>query len=72
MNNIAIKVKDTNVNEMGAGEDIHIFEHIDIMKQGFNKWKNANIRKFQELQNVENRDVEMLLDKIHKLQLATR
>ena len=72
LNDIALKVKDSNINEWGSGEDIKIFEHIDIMKQGFNTWKNANIKKFQEIQGVESKDVEMLLEKIHRLQLATR
>ncbi|CAI2377897.1 unnamed protein product [Moneuplotes crassus] len=72
LNAIALKVKESNVNEHGSGDDIKIFDHIDIMKQGFNKWKNANIKKIQEIQDIENKDVEMLLDKIHRLQLTTR
>lgn len=72
LNKIAFQVKESNVNNKGLGEDIKIFEYIDVIKQSFNRWKNANLQKFQQLQDIEHKDVEMLLDKIHMLQKNKR
>ncbi|CAI2375180.1 unnamed protein product [Moneuplotes crassus] len=72
LDSIAMKVKDTTLNECGIGEDIKIFDHIDDLKQGFNKCKNANIKRFQEIQDSQSKEVEMLLEKIQKLQVTQR
>jgi hypothetical protein len=68
LNRIAYEVMNFSVNEQGTGQDIKIFEHIDVIKQSFNRWKNANLNKFQQLQDIEHKDIEMVLDKIHNLQ----
>lgn len=72
LNRIAFEIKESSVNVKGLGVDIKIFDHIDIIKQSFNRWKNANLQKFQQLQDIEHKDVEMLLDKIHCLQKNNR
>lgn len=68
LNRIASQVMNTTVNEQGLGTDIKILEHIEIIKSSFLRWKNANHNKFQQLQDIEHKDVEMLLDKIHIVQ----
>ena len=68
LNQIALEVRNSNVNEQGIGDDIKIFDHIDVIKQSFNRWKNANLQKFKQLEEVENKDVEMILEKINRLQ----
>ena len=68
LNRIAYQVMANTVNEQGEGQDIQILEHIEVVKSAFLRWKNANLQKFQQLQDIEHKDVEMLLDKIHILQ----
>lgn len=68
LNRIAHQVMSNTVNEQGEGQDIQILEYIEIVKSAFLRWKNANLQKFQQLQDIEHKDVEMLLDKIHILQ----
>jgi hypothetical protein len=68
LNKIAYDVMNYSVNEQGTGQDIKIFEHIDVIKQSFLRWKHANLNKFQQLQDIEHKDIEMILDKMHILQ----
>lgn len=68
LNNIGMKIMNDCVNELGGGIDIKVLEHIDTIKNAFLRWKNANLQKFQQLQDIEHKDVEMLLDKIHIVQ----
>ena len=72
LNKIAYEVMNSAFDESGSGEDIKIFDHIDVLKQSFNRWKMANLQKFKQLEEVENKDVQMLMEKIHKLEKHTR
>lgn len=60
------------LNENGQGEDIEVTKHMEIIKNAFMRWKNANLEKFQQLHKAEMQDVEMLLNKIHVLENKLR
>mmetsp|Transcript_17966 Transcript_17966/g.15882 ORF Transcript_17966/g.15882 Transcript_17966/m.15882 type:complete len:314 (+) Transcript_17966:83-1024(+) len=68
LNRIALEVMNSKGDEDEAVEQNKIFEYIDTIKQSFNRWKNANLQKFQNLQEVEHKDVEMIMDQINSLQ----
>ena len=56
------------IDDESYNGEIKIIEHIEVIKTAFNRWKTANLNKFQQLQDIEHKDVEMLLDKIHMVQ----
>lgn len=72
LNQIAQEIISNSVNEHGVGTDIKILEYIDIIKEAFLKWKNANLQKFQQLHAQQANDVGMILEKIHTLQKNIR
>ena len=67
LNNIAQEVLKNNLNEKENGYDINITEHLEVIKASFNRWKNANLQKFNELKQVQAKDIEKVLEKIHQL-----
>lgn len=72
LNKLAQEIVTNSVNEHGVGTDIKILEYIDVIKEAFCKWKNANLQKFQQLHTQQAKDVGMILDKIHTLQKNIR
>lgn len=68
LNKLANQIVSETIDESGTGKDIKVLDHIESIKTSFLRWKNANLQKFQQLQDIEHKDVEMLLDKIHMLQ----
>lgn len=67
LNLIAQDVLKSTVNEKGVGGDIKVIEYIEVIKAAFNRWKNANLQKFDEIKQMQAKDLEMVLEKLHVL-----
>lgn len=63
-------------NKIYSGEEgsegVGVLDSIQVIKQAFLRWKNANLAKFKQLEEVEHKDVEMLLEKIQQVQTRMR